>query len=209
MHFSFTRSDGVIVRVQIAANVDIKKRLDEFGVGKKSTLPRDAQGRLYARATYLKYNSAVEEFSAVVSSLDEWGRGRSVKEEERGESLMLLEAFDDADPRVAGALLLRSAWTNDVVIDFLVVNQQVTETRSPRLDGVGGLLCYAALSIGLVSGAERVLVETASHTKKYWTRFCRDGCDLWRIEKTAVAVENLAAILRSGGWTPEFHPNDE
>ena len=125
------------------------------------------------------------------------------------ESLMLLEAFADADPRAAGALLLRSAWTNDVVIDFLVVNQVVIDSRSPRLEGVGGLLCYAATSIGLVSSAERVLVETAHHTRRYWTRFCHGGCDLWRIEKTAVAVETLAAILRSGDWTPKFHPDHE
>lgn len=209
MHFSFTRGDGEKVQVRIGAGVNVKERLEQFGVGTPADSRRTQQGQLYAKATYLKYNSAVQEFSAVVRSLDEWGNRRAVNEEQRVESLMLLEAFSDSDPRAAGALLLRSAWTNDVVIDFLVVNHFVTDSRAPRLEGVGGLLCYAATSIGLVSGAAQVLVETAQHTKKYWSRFCGAGCDLWRFEKTTVAVENLAAILRSGDWTPEFHSNDE
>lgn len=90
-----------------------------------------------------------------------------------------------------------------------MVNQEVTEARSPRLDGVGGQLCYAAISFGLVAGAKRVLVETANHTKKYWTRYWPGGCDLWRMEKPQFAAESPAALLRTSDWTPEFNPNDE
>ena len=200
MQFVFKNASDAEVRVQIADKVDADARIRMFGLEDKSSTLRQMQGTLYARATYLKYHSAIKEFSSVAGGLEEWSKRRNIPESNRVETLLLLEAFVSGDDRVAGALLLRSAWNNDIIIDFLVVNQEVTLSHAPPIEGLGVLLCYSAFSIGQVSDAERVHVETARHTKHYWPRVCAGGTELIRTEQTEVAAKAAARILGVANW---------
>jgi hypothetical protein len=206
MHFLFTKKGSPDVSVRIARNVDLTDSVSEFTV-EGSTSPRQILGQRYAEATYLKYQSAYKHFGAIVSSLSDWAERRGVEEVQRRECMMLLEARIANDKRIAGALLLRSAWTNDVVVDFLVVNHLVMQEYKPAVRGAGVMLCYAAFSIGLVSEASLVIAETAQHSTEYWARFCPGGMRLIRTAKTQLAVRQAAHMLSKGGIMPHFHVN--
>jgi hypothetical protein len=194
------------VRVAIAGkNTDVQQRIAEMQPRDIKT-PRERDIAVYSQATYLKFRSAVTEFSAAAFSLSEWEIRREVALEDRRETVMLLEAYaGTADTeRVVGALLLRSGWSNDVVIDFLVVDSKAAKELSSELHPLGPLLIYAAAAIAYVSGAKVVMAETAKHTSGYWMNYLPQGNALWRMAETEVAFDRAANIISEGGWVPDY-----
>jgi hypothetical protein len=193
MRWRVTYPQGPGLRVQWADIADVEPRLEEyrrFAV----TVPVEEQQRveLYAQATYLKYRSARENFAATVGNFQEWSKSRL----KRRECLGLIEAWTDlANSSLAGALLLRSAWTGDVVVDFVGTNFGVTKYGNPPRGNVGPILLLAATCVGKACGAELIWAETAAETEKWWSSLLASEQRFIKVDYVAEVESRLRFLL--------------
>lgn len=197
MGWKFIFSNGPVVTIAIADDVDIEQRLAWYREG-RGTVPAAVQqvAEIYAEATYLKYGSAHDAFGATVGSLAELEDrlGRSNKE-----SIVLLEATREDLDRHVGALLLRVAWTGDLVVDFVGTNLIATKYGSPPLANGGTMLVYAALRVGEIVGAPLVFAETARHSRRWWDKLLAAGEKLIRVDDVSAAIVRIRDIVTTQG----------
>lgn len=210
MVITFTSADrrnaGFTVRVKTGIPVDVQERLSRFQATETSA--EDGITGLYARATYLKYRSAMQEFSSVAATFSEWATIRARAKNTAKEMLLLLEAYleapEEKEETQVGALLLRSAWNFDVVIDFLFAREMRFGPGMEPVTGAGTMMCYSALAIAKVSNASRVLVETAAHSRDFWSQYFKQGTDLWRFDRVEIALQRASNKIINKHWLPKI-----
>lgn len=183
------------LRIRWAEVEDVPRRIAQFYRSTAAVPARlQQQVELYAEATYLKYRSARDEFSATANSIAEWNRRRMRSQE----TLALLEAWTDGPAEnVAGALLLRSAWTGDIAIDFVVANKSVTQASDPPIENVGLLLVAAALDVGSATAAPLVWAETAAHSTRWWSLMLGSQHEFIRFDSVDVSRQRVGEFLRN------------
>lgn len=153
---------------------------------------------VYAEATYLKYRSARDIFQTSVSSLEQWRRLRAEKQE----ALALFEAWNrEPAPQLVGAMLLRSAWTGDIVVDFVGTNFGATKYAMPILSHVGTMLICVALDVGIQSEAKLVWAETARHSSAWWNRLLAGGKNFIKVRALHEAHKDVVELLESANVT--------
>jgi hypothetical protein len=202
MHWTVKYPSGQSIEIRWAGGVDIIGRIAQFsqpipglGAEDKKTI------ETYAEATYLKYSSARDDFAATVSSFRDWSRRRALNRE----TLALLEART-ANDQVAGALLLRSAWTWDIVVDFVVANKAVTMAATPPIPNVGAMLVTAALDIGFHTRASLIWAETAAHSTDWWRPILPSAHQFIRFDSVDISRQRMAQFLTRNGI--DFHERD-
>jgi len=189
--------DGVVV--EWAAAADANAALEEYRRS-RGTVPNEDQALVetYAEATYLKYRSLRDEFAADAPDYPKWtsmrGKGR--------ECFALLQArVDDGSRPLAGSMLLRSAWTGDVVVDFVGTNFGVTRYSAQRFPLVGVMLVTAAAEIAAASSAGMVWVETARHSHEWWSELLDCPHAFVKFDQVSSVLANLNEFWSSNGAT--------
>lgn len=197
MNWKFTFPGGPCVTVGVSNDVNVDRRLSSYREG-RGVVPAGAQAvaETYAEATYLKYRSAHEVFGVTVGSLRELEERLGHANEE---TLLLLEAAREDMDRPVGALLLRVAWTGDLVIDFVGTNPAATKYGKPPLRNGGVVLVYAALKIGKAIGAPLVYAETARHSRLWWDKLLAAGEKLIKVDDIPTAVARIEEIVTMQG----------
>lgn len=202
MHWTIKYPSGQLIEIRWAGGVDVIGRIAQFsqpipgvGAGDKKTI------ETYAEATYLKYRSAREDFAATATSFRDWSRRRARNQE----TLALLEART-ANDQIAGALLLRSAWTGDIVVDFVVANKAVTMAATPPIPNVGAMLVAAALDIGFYTNAPLIWAETAAHSTNWWQPMLPSVHQFIRFDSVEVSRQRMIQFLTQIGI--EFNERD-
>jgi hypothetical protein len=202
MHWTVNYPGGQSIDIRWPGIVDVIGRIAQFGQPIPGAGVQDKKTiETYAEATYLKYRSARDDFAATASSFRDWTRRRARKQE----TLALLEART-ADDQVAGALLLRSAWNLDIVVDFVVANKAVTKAASPPIPNVGTMLVAAALDVGFLTGASLIWAETAAHSTDWWQTMLPSIHQFIRFDSVEVSRQRMAQFLTYNGI--DFHERD-
>lgn len=197
MEWKFNFPSGPVVTIAISADVDTDLRLAWYREG-RAVVPAIEQelAEIYAEATYLKYRSASDVFGVTVGSLPDLKKrfGRT-----KEETLILLEGIREDTDQHVGALLLRFAWTGDIVIDFVGTNLAATKHSVPPLQNSGTLLVYAALRLGEAVGAPLVYAETARHSQAWWDKLLAAGEKLVKVDDVPTAAARLKEIITTQG----------
>jgi hypothetical protein len=195
MNWIVNYPNGQSIDIRWADVDDVLGRIVEFTGPISGAGARDKKMvESYAEATYLKYRSAREDFAATASSFKDWSKRRALQKE----TLALLEART-ADGQIAGALLLRSAWTGDIVVDFVMANQAVTKAAVPPIPNVGTMLEAAALDVGFQNGAPLIWAETAAHSTNWWQTLLPSTEQFIRFDSVELSRQRIGEFLRKNG----------
>jgi len=202
MNWTVNYPSGQSITIRWAGAVDIIGRIAQFGQPIPGARAGDQKTiETYAEATYLKYRSARDDFAATATNFRDWSRRRARNQE----TLALLEART-SDDQVAGALLLRSAWTGDIVVDFVVANKAVTLAANPPILNIGTMLVAAALEVGFHTAAPLIWAETASYSTKWWQLILPSTHEFIRFDSVEVSRHRVSQFLTQIGV--EFHEQD-
>ena len=109
--------------------------------------------------------------------------------------------------KAGGALLLRSAWTGDIVVDFVGTNPEVTKSTDRPLANVGAMLVYAAIHVGVLSSANLIWVETAAHSIKWWKRLLAQGEDFIRVDEIPSTHARLTKFFADANVAHQSRPS--
>ena len=200
MQWDFRHTAGTIV-VTVAEDVDVAQRLGWYQEGRgKVAEPLQQAAEVYAEATFLKYQSVSTHFGGVTSSLEQLQERLSAAGEE---AFMLLEAARDDvhGDAYAGAILLRIAWTRDLIVDFVGTNPFATKVLGPEIPYVGAMLVYCGLAVSAKVGASFAYAETASHSKAWWEQLLAGGDDLIKVDDIPTALARITKIFSKAGIT--------
>ena len=186
--------DGQSLSIRWSDVKNVTRRIQQFRRPSVAVSFEDqAQVELYAEATYVKYRTARNEFAATANTFADWTQRAGRAEE----SLALLEAWTSGrDARVAGAILLRRAWTGDVVVDFVVANKSVAQSATRRLKNVGMLLVAAAVDVAVETKAPLVWAETASHSAEWWGFILKSRHNFVRFDTALKTQHRLSVVFR-------------
>jgi hypothetical protein len=199
MNWTINYPSGQSIGIRWVGVVDIVGRISQFGQPIPGVSAQNKKTvETYAEATYLNYRSARDDFAVTAPTFKDWSRRRAHNQE----TLALLEAHT-ADDRVAGVLLLRSAWTGDIVVDFVVANKAVTLAATPPIVNVGTMLVAAALDVGFHTNAPLIWAETAVHSTNWWQPMLPSLNQFIRFDSVEASRQGMSRFLTQIGI--EFH----
>jgi len=185
------------VAIAVVSAVDVALRLQAYKAGRTNVPPEEQEmAEVYAEATYLKYQSANDVFGVTVASVEALKVRLKTAEEE---TLLLIEAIRSDSGEHLGALLLRVAWTGDVVVDFVGTNVAATKYGDPPIKNAGAMLLYCALAIAKDIDAEQIYAETARHSEAWWSKLLVAGDKLVKVDNVDGALARVEQIVAKQG----------
>ncbi len=187
----FKYPNGVELVIDIAAPDDIDERLEAYAIS-----PGIEQGlhAIYAQATYLKYQTANENFGVVATSPADL-EGRMKQALPHIETLVLIEATRTDTNQIVGAALLRFGWNGNLVFDFVGSNPSTRGEGVQKLENIGSCLIYEGLRLAKSFGAEDAFAETAYHSVKWWHNHLAKGSDLIKADTVKDALTRTRDLL--------------
>jgi hypothetical protein len=154
------------IEIHFCEGADLEARISQFLPVAGLAVPEDQPiVEAYAQASYLRHASYfTSAFS--IDPVRDWIEKRTNEQE----AIVLMEAWQPGryeQPRaLLGVLLLRSSWSRDIAIDYVVTNRQLA--RQLQLRETGRKLVKTALQFAAGYAAPLVWVETAKDSSKWW-----------------------------------------